>query len=159
MYVLAETEEMDVHQLLRRCAELTVKYGVSCFYGRYDQSMIRVLNLWLRDARDNRRAVFGFDSAPFSKDNNISYHMNVVKSLLLPERKILHLSDMIESPKLPAHIQSLPPNVYSTATDIEYPAVAALGYAVTLLVEFRYADYEEEEEERSIDDVNLTTGY
>ena len=35
---------------------------------------------------------------------------------------------------------------------------AALGYAVTLLVEFRY-DYEENEEERSIDDVDPITGY
>ncbi|MCK4821404.1 hypothetical protein KA005_36905, partial [bacterium] len=156
-YVLAEVQEMDVYQLFRRCAELSVKYDVSCFYGRRDQAMIHVFNLWCRNSLEQRTAVFDFNTAPFSDDSNISYHMNVVKSLLLPERKILHMSDVIESPKLPAYIQSLSPN--ATATDIEYPAVAALGYAVTLLVEFRHDDYEEEEKGRSIDDHDPCTGY
>lgn len=158
LYVLAEAEEVDVHQLFGRCAELSGKYDVFSFYGRRDQAMMSLLNLWHRDARDNRRDVFDFDSALNSDNGNISYHINVVKELLLPERKILHLSDVIEKPKLPAHIQSLPPNVGSIPTDIEYPAVAALGYAVTLLAEFSY-DYEEEEEERSTDTVDPVTGY
>lgn len=163
LYVLAEAEEMDVHQLFRRCADLSVKYSVKYdvfpFYGRRDQAMMSLLNLWHRDARDNRRDVFDFDSALNSDNGNISYHINVVKELLLPERKILHLSDVIEKPKLPAHIQSLPPNVGSIPTDIEYPAVAALGYAVTFLKSFRYDDYEEDEEERSTDTVDPITGY
>ena len=159
LYVLAEVEETDVYTLFKRCVELAVKYQASFFYGRYDLAMINSLNLWNRNSLEQGTAMFNFNSALFSDEGKINYHLNVIKSLILPERKFLHLSDIIESPKLPAYIQSLPPNIYATATDIEYPAVAALGYAVTFLVEFRYDDYEEKEKERYIDDVCSVTGY
>ena len=159
LYVLAEVEEMDVYTLFKRSVELAAKYHASFFYGRHDLAMINSLNLWNRNSLEKETAVLNFDRAPFSKDGNISYHMNTLKNLLLPERKLLHLSDGIKSPKLPAFIQSLPPNVYAAATDIEYPVVAALGYAVTLLVEFRHDDYDEGEKGRSIDNPDPITGY
>ena len=158
LYLLGEVEGPDVHTLFKRCVELAVKYHASCFYGRYDQAMVNSLNLWNRNAREQGTGVLSFDSALFSKEGEISYHLNAIRGLLLPERKMLHLTDVVESPQLPAYIQALPPNIYATATDIEYPAVAALGYAVTLLVEFR-TDYEEDEEERNIDNIDPITGY
>jgi len=159
LYVLAEVEETDVNTLFKRCVELAVKYHASFFYGRYDLAMINSLNLWNRNSLEQGAAIFNFDQALFSDEGKINYHLNVIKSLLLPERKFLHLSDIIESPKLPAHIQNLPPNAYATATDTEYPAVAALGYAVTLLVEFRYEDYEERGEEGYDNGICPVTGY
>lgn len=159
LYVLAEVEEPDVYTLFKRSAEIAVRYHASCFYGRYDLAMINSLNLWNRNALKKGTAVFNFDRALLSEEGKINYHLNVTKNLLLPERKLLHLSDMIESPKLPAHVQSLPPSV---ATDQDCPHVAALGYAVTLLVEFRLDDYEEEdyeEKERYVDNIDPITGY
>jgi len=158
LYVLAEVEEADVHTLFRRSVELAVKYHASYFYGRNDRAMINLLDLWNRNSKEQGTGVLNFGSAFSSEEGKINYHLNVIKSLLLPERTLLHLSDKIESPKLPAYIESLSLNA-TAVEDTDYPAVAALGYAVTLLVEFRHDDYEEGEKDRSIENKDTVTGY
>ena len=75
-----------------------------------------------------------FSEAPNTEtDGLIKYHFNTVLNAMLPDNKRLYLGP-------PSIVQSelmelqLPSNQAHKATDIDYPAVAALGYGVTCLL-------------------------
>ena len=153
--MLAEVEDNDTGQLLRKCAELKARFEVEAFYGRCDESNINFLSFWNRDARDRHVPEFHVYPAPASEDGKIGYHLNLLRDRLRSERKTLHFS---EQSKLPGYLRELPTNGAITLTDSQYPAVAALGYAVSVLTLFE-PDLEEDEEVYPHYDRNSVTGY
>ncbi len=160
-YLLAEVEEQDTGQLMGRCTELAGYYktlGSEAldFYGRYHESNIHFLNLWNADARKRGMSEFCLYQAPFSDNGLIGYHINILLDRLRPERKTLHLS--LKDSKLAGYLQEIPPNEISSATDVQYPAVTALGYVVSFLtIHEPYSG--EEEEYQTPQGRNPHTGY
>lgn len=155
-HLLAEIEDNDTGQLLRKCAELKARLEVEDFYGRYDKSNMNFLDFWNRDARDRRIPEFYIYSAIASEDGKIGYHLNILKDRLRPERKTLHLS---EQSRLPGYLGKLPISGTATLTDSQYPAVAALGYAVSALTLLEPDDDDDEDEYVPHKVVSQVTGY
>ena len=139
-YLLSEVEESDLERLFERCVYLlehlrSAGTKVEAFFGREHHSNMRFLDLWCRD----KRKELPFFYAPNSDDGLIGYHIDILRKRA--RNMTLHL---FEGCKLRSYIEEVGRNEVTKATDSEYPAVAALGYAVTRLTEF---DPDEEQEE------------
>ena len=152
IFVLADIEEQNTNELLTRCAELKERFGVSEFYGRYDKKFMATLDLWNAEQRQFPKLFIL--SAPKSGDGHLAYHLDILKSRLHKRQKSLFFS---QDGKLPEAIDAVPPGVISTATDAQYPSVAALGYAVSAAI-WDPPDFEQEEYE-DLDEVDPYTGY
>lgn len=130
LHLLAEAEEEDTAQLIHRCSELKAIWKIQDFYGRLDETVLRYLELSNEQARGRHERPFEILAAPFS-NGSIGYHLQLLKDRLQPSQKSLHLG--FES-KVPGAILELPVDQVFKANDEQYPAVAALGYAVSALV-------------------------
>jgi hypothetical protein len=153
LFVLDEVEKQSTNQLFTECANFMGIYNVSDFFGRYDASFMRTLEFW----NDQHRQLPQLDvfSAPDSKTGAIGYHLETLKNRLQKDQRTLFFSP--ES-KLPGYLEAIPPGVINTASDDQFPAVAALGYAVAALTELP-PDYEEHEDYDPPDDDCSVTGY
>jgi hypothetical protein len=154
-HLLAETEDNDTGQLLRKCAEMKARFKAGEFYGRYDEANMNFLTFWNRDARDRRLPEFHIYPAPASEDGKIGYHLNLLRDRLRSGRKTLHFS---KQSKLPGYLRELPTNGAATLTDSQYPAVAALAYVVSVLTIFE-PDFDEYEESIPRNRTDSITGY
>jgi hypothetical protein len=130
LHLLAEAEEQDTSELIRQCRELQAKWRVQDFYARLDETILRYLELTNQQAITHHGKPFQVLAAPFS-DGSIAYHVQLLKDRLKPGQKSLQLGS--ES-KLPSAVLELPVDQVFKAIDEQYPAVAALGYAVSALV-------------------------
>jgi len=155
-HLLSEVEDNDTGQLLRKCAELKTRFEVENFYGRYDESIVNYLTFWNRDARDRHIPEFHVYPAPSSEGGKIGYHLNLLRNRLQSARKTLHL---LGQSRLPGYLSELPANGAVTINDSQYPAVAALGYAVSTLIFFGPDLNEEDEEYYPHYDRDSITGY
>jgi len=149
LHLLAEAEEQDTAELIRQCRELQAKWKVQDFYARLDETTLRYLELTNQQARTHHGKPFQVLAAPFS-DGSIGYHVQVLKDRLQPAQKSLHLGN--ES-KLPSAVLELPVTEVSSAKDTDFPAVAALGYAVSALVVWPPLD--EDRPERTDDEYEI----
>lgn len=152
IFVLADVEERSTNQLLTRCAELKERFDVSEFCGRYDKNFMETVDLW--NAEQRQFPQMYIYSAANSEDGHLAYHLDILESRLRKGQKTLFFSD---DSKLPEEIDAVPPWIISTATDTQFPAVAALGYAVAAAI-WDPAEIEQDKPEPP-DDVNPRTGY
>ncbi len=136
VYLIAECEEESTGELIKRCLELKQKCKVSTFYGysKYDQNM-HFLALLNKRGREENRKQLSIQTAPFSDDDFISYHINVLLERLSVNNKSLHLT---ENSKLPGYLQELQGGDVHNAKAKDFPAVAALGFAVSALTVYEY---------------------
>jgi hypothetical protein len=153
-YLLAEIETYDLQDMFRWCAEMAAKHGVDAFYGRWVQQPC-----WaLRDFNQGQNRVatrqIDFQPAPFSSSESsggrrgeIAYHMSVVRDKLRLENKSLIFGDVPGSLTV-KRFSEVTPEAAAKATDEDFPALAALGYAVTFLSSFPPM-WEEFKEERN----------
>jgi hypothetical protein len=74
-------------------------------------------------------------AAPYSNTGVIASHINILRHRLHPDKKSLHLG---ASKILPGALQEIAVDELASATDTDFPAVAALGYAVAALTEWEY---------------------
>lgn len=135
VFWLADAQEQTLDKLILRAIDFQREFLIQDFYGRTnDESVMRYLNLWNRDQRDRRMTGLYVSSAP-NCEGNISYHVSILRDRLNPNKKTLHIG---KSKRLPAALQELPAGEIATATDRDFPMVAALGYAVSALSEWEY---------------------
>ena len=135
---LAESREQTLDMLIERALDLQREYKIQDFYGRTsDKGFMNFLSLRNRGAREKRMAEFQINSAPNSNADDISYHINILRNRLSPNNKTLHLG---KSKFLPAALKELALDKIATATEREFPVVAALGYAVSALTEWEYIE-------------------
>ncbi|MFC1614797.1 hypothetical protein ACFL5K_05815, partial [Gemmatimonadota bacterium] len=153
-YLLAETEEQNTEHLLNKCAELTGLFKVQQFYGRCHKPSMRYLDVWNRKARDRGLPKFYLYEAPSSDVGLIEYQINILLDRLSTGYKTLHLAES----QFAEYLSEVPANCISTATDSQFPAVGALGYAVSSLTVYPPC-MEEVEETDSWDGRDLVTGY
>lgn len=133
-YLLAEDYEIDNFKLISRAVEMFVDCQVQNFYTRMDQNKTEILSSYNQKAKDRHEKPFRVLTAPFTKDNgSIEYHVNILRRRLASTNKTLHLTDFTIRNELTA----MPQNEVIRAKDTDYPAVAALGYAVSVLDVFQ----------------------
>ena len=153
-HLLNEHEDPDVNRLIEKCIEFIKFYKVICFFGRNDKHIIDYIYHWNMTVRKSGQPRFDIDYATNSKEGLIGYHIKILLERLNINRKSLHLS---EHSKLPGYLQEISSDKICSATDAQYPAVAALGYAVTELTLYPpEPEYEEKVNRRR--DVGVT-GY
>lgn len=147
--MLIEAEEQDVPALLRRCIELKTATGIgllkSVRHNTYitdgwfadtsylpGMEIVRSLN---DEAIERKKESLHLSDAPGGdgKDGFI-FCYNVLRGLLSRNKKVLHLG---EQSKLPSLLLEVSPEKLIKASPQDYPSIAALGYAVAALVNWK----------------------
>ena len=131
-YILAEASSNRMDELIRAANKLTGEFSVDCWYGRHaggSEEFLKLKNYHAFDVGTRQLDVY---EAPGPKgDEKIMFHVNVILDCVSPEPKTLHF---FNDSSLPAELQGLP-NQLHRLTNIECPAVAALGYVVSALAD------------------------
>ncbi len=140
--VLTEVEDTNVQSLIERAYGLYEKYGMNCrvipwmWYGESDQGFDSFLHRF--NERQRKAGIeehFLLASPPqASLPNRFELYTHTLRSLLLQGQKRLILG---ENSALPAFLHNVPPAEAITGTTKDHPAVAALGYVVSALVQHR----------------------
>ncbi len=144
-YVLAEVEEHNQDELIRHCTRLAKQFRTDKFFGRVTTGNRRSLYLWYDKYKEPDGAEFDV-SPPVNafKDGSIAHYFSLIKGKTTRPNKTLHF---LNSGKLVDYIQrDISKSMAGTAKDHEYPAIAALGYAVEYLETF-LPNYEECDED------------
>lgn len=128
-HVLAEYESMDIPQLLKRCADFQNAYKAKPFYG--DSNNAAIVHFLSEFNRDRGSKGFHISDAPYVSDpHNLQLYANLIKTRWEPARRTLHLA---EESKLPHYLAELSPEEVSKVKAQDWPAIAALGYAIATL--------------------------
>jgi hypothetical protein len=151
LFWIDEAVEMATDNLMQRALDFKALYQIQEFYGRTkDKDFYRFLSFWNVKRREQNLKTIEISEAPNSSEGNISFHISVLRNRLSPNKKTLHLG---ESKLLPAAFQELSMSDVSTAKDIEFPVLAALGYVVAALDE--YADWDRDRPEQAKTEYDL----
>jgi len=130
LWVVGETEDFDIDSLFRKSVEFLSIYQVQDFCGdNTNRPMMSLLG------QSGNRSGFSLTPAPqIDQERNFSFYIQTIKRRLHPDRKDLHFG---ETSKLPGYLLDVPPQDVISATALDYPAVAALGYAVSYIAIYR----------------------
>lgn len=131
---LAEYQSHDLGDLLRRCMELKSELKISDFYGSPDEQVLFFLNHFNTDLRNRGQKEFHFEIPPNHIDGRIAYHLNVLKSCLVPSATRLVLN---EQSALPGMLGSLPPGAPDLKAG-DAPGPAALAFALSALESYPF---------------------
>jgi hypothetical protein len=157
VYLLAEVvDELDATELFRKCSGLAVEYKARAVYGRRDEPMMQFLHVLNREAYRKQKPELCWDEAAHSEEGLIGFHLNIIKRALNPNSKTLH---GIEEGRLAAYLGDCTPERVPTATESEFPALAALGYAVAELTIYPPREDDEDETEEEWRPLSYVTGY
>ena len=151
--LLDEAEENDLSKLIDRCLDFKKKTPWLQFVARRDADSLRYLRM--RANGTGNGLISMIRPAPHSETGLISYHINLLKSSLISEKKTLFLN---EKSKLSSCLMAVPSVGIDKITDGQFPAVAALGYALAVLIETPQR-LEEEDYNYNKNKVNPITGY
>ena len=130
LHLLAEYEHFDLITLFRKATEYVGSIAIKNFYGELTTDNQRFLTMFNTDSRKNHHPGIHLASAPYTDNQSIGFHVNLLHSLLQPNQKLLHLGD---NSKIPLYLQEIQNENVTNAKNTEYPAVAALGYAASAL--------------------------
>lgn len=124
LWVIGETEHFNIEVLARRAAEFLKIYHVEAFYGNSNiEPLMRLL----------RYSGLSLYEAPYAdNEHSFPFYMATIHGYLEPE-KYLHFG---ENSKLRGYLMEVNPE--NTSQDAEgFPAIAALGYAVSYFKLYR----------------------
>lgn len=130
IFWISEAQEQTTDRLIQRALDMKAKFKIEEFVGFLDDHFSRYLSLRNANARDQRNAELQISPAPNSDTPNISFHVTLIRELLNPTKKLLHLG---QSKNLRAALQELSKSEMDAATAKEHPLLAALCYAVSNL--------------------------
>lgn len=133
--LLAETEEVSIERLLDWCArhELNSPEVYWTWHGNVTNkpAMQWVYRLNDKYHSQGRQQCFAMVPAPYTDNpRGFEFFVNILRERLERWRKTLHLG---EKSKLPGYLLELSSEEIMKATSEDYPAIAALGYAVSAL--------------------------
>jgi len=125
--VLAEIEDQDPEPFFQKCLEFRQRYQIQDFFGNSeDKPMMELLRDFNRGLEDV--SSLSLCLAPFPED--FAYHVRVIRERHNQDRKTLHFG---EKSILSGCLMELSPEEAMKARVYEYPAITALGYAVSYL--------------------------
>ena len=135
-YVLAEAQDDDIEKLIEDIIRLRIDYQVQGVYGRTSKHgsqklpAMKFLGAWNEQTGASGGQTCRIRKAPYTDDGgSILYHMNLIKSLSKPDQRALFL---FEESRLKGYLREVPEDP-KLLKDTNYPAVAALGYALSVL--------------------------
>jgi len=129
LFILKEYESSDTVDLLKRCLIFTRHYKVKPWSAdtenKIEMGFLDKLNKGI-----NYRFQLLIDKGPFSDDPRaFDYCLKIIEKVLSPH-KTLHFG---EESSIPAYLQEINPENQDSLRVDNYPAIAALGYAVGYL--------------------------
>ena len=145
--ILAEYENQNPTDLIRRCAEFSRGLRAYPFYGDdNNRPMMEILQ--------RRRLGLYITAAPFVDESNaLKVYLTMIRELTSPTKKTLHFDQASKFPALLAGINFLDiPNTTETAFQ-QYPAITALGFAVSALEMLVYDPGEDARAEAAIQEL------
>ena len=130
--VLAEAEDSNVEELLRKCVEFRKHYRVEGFYGdANNKPMMSFLRQFNENLSQKDVQSLWLQNAPFVDDiKAFEFYVHTIKNHLNPDKKTLHF---FEGSRLSGYLMELPPEEVKSAGVSDYPSIAALGYAISYL--------------------------
>jgi hypothetical protein len=133
MRVLAEAEDADIANLLRKCLDLQSSYAPTDFLtDTADRGMMDRAMQFNRNLEKPLR----LRNAPYVEDPRClrQYAMSI-KGHLLPPDKTLYFD---ETSRIPSYLNELDSKELLIANILDYPTIAALGFAVCYLDRAEY---------------------
>jgi len=131
LWLMAETEERDMTEFIRRCSQWRGIYSVDNLYGDPSNNAAKEL-VWQfnTNVTDKNNNGLYIEKAPLIEDpKSFEFCVQIIRRHLPETRKTLHLG---ADSRLPAILASAGDLVMTAQAD-DYPAIAALGYAVGAL--------------------------
>lgn len=131
-YVLAELEEPELQSFIRACYDFAGAYAVTDIYGDpADNVANEFLARFNEELRTRRQEGFYVTAPPlFKTPDCFEYCCRTIQKHTGVNAKTLHIG---EKSRLAAYLLELRPDELKTAKAADYPAIAALGYALTSL--------------------------
>lgn len=126
--LLVEYESPDVSYLIKRLYDYQNTYLVNPCYGEDDnQLMMHFVSRFNEKLGHKKRGVH-ITAAPFVDDaHNLRFYANQIKNLTGMAKKTLHFG---EYSRLPGRLSALSPDDIQAKRVQDFPAIAALGFAV-----------------------------
>ena len=136
--LLDEYEGGDVQALIKKLYDFQNIYKVQNWYGDPENEMMMKFISKFNQSLGPRKQGIYISEAPFVNDaHNFKYYAPQIKKLIGRTTKALHFG---ASSQLPGRLSALTAIDVDKAKILDYPAIAALGYAVAGLSE-PYFDY------------------
>jgi len=137
--LLAEAEDADINALFNKAIDLRGYFEVQEFLGDcQNKPLMDILRLFNESLRARNIPGLTLYAAPFiNEDRSFYYYANMVRAHLNQGRKTLYLG---EGSKIARCLQELPPEEILKAGPLDFPAIAALGYAVAYLDSWQPSD-------------------
>ena len=129
-HVLALVEAMDHAKMLEKCLEMKGDIKIDEFYAPPDPEAIHFLRYWNNQQQEKLLPEIHTTTPRYYNDGKIVYHLNLLKGTMQPESKKLYTHGDID---LASELNSVP-NPIGDAHYLDYPAAAALGYCITVLL-------------------------
>jgi len=141
MRILVEIEDDRVNELFRRSLESTEKYKAEDVYGDSENKpMMALLRQFNETLYKEKLPTLHLCPAPeVQEPKAFESYIHTIKNHLHPDRKTLHFG---EESKIPGYLMKLSPEELMKATASDYPAIAALGYAVSYLDTYQLSEIE-----------------
>ena len=132
LYAVGETEDFDIESLFMKGVEFSNLYNIRTLCGDItDKPMMSLLRQFNNSAREKKLSGLALVAAPqIEEERNFNFYVQTIKRRLHSARKDLHLE---ETSKLPGYLLEVPLEEVISATALDYPAIAALGYAVAYI--------------------------
>jgi hypothetical protein len=133
--LLAEVEEANIERLLDWCAGHQIN-APEIYWIWYGDTTNKPLMTWIHRLNgkyrsQGRQQHLALAPAPYiDSPKRFGFHINILRECLERRRKTLHLG---EQSKLPSYLVQLATEEVVKAIAEDYPAIAALGYAVSAL--------------------------
>lgn len=128
-YVLAEVEDMGVERLLQKVFDLQCRWKVEEWFGQIEQAMMHFVYGFNAQQEDRKMEGVRVQPAPLIEEPAcFKFYTDLLFGRL--SNKSLHIGD---DKKLSVYLFDLPPDKRVSASPLDYPAVAALGFAVAAL--------------------------
>ena len=131
--LLAEYDNITPERLVRRLYDFQNKYLVSPWYGEPDNLlMMHFVDKFNQGLSSKQKGIY-IAEAPFADDpHNLRMYANQIKDRMIQAKKSLHFGD---KSRIPGALSGLTPQDVQTKNAQEFPAVAALGFALSGLDE------------------------
>ena len=154
---LAEIEEPDIVRLIRESVRLRKEYMAFYWYGDLENPLNEFLYSINKDLREMKEPDFWLTSPHnLRQPGSFGYYARLIEDNLKADKKLLFLG---ECSKLKGYVSDFPLEAGVKGTAEEYPAIAALGYAVASARSYRPWEYYGEKEPEQFLPLDPVAGY
>ena len=131
-FVLAEAVCGSFGEILKDVAKLRRRLKVDSWHSRHVPGSEEYLSIYNAKAFKEGKPLFEFDDDAPDLNDKIQMNVELIRDNVVSGNKLLHF---FNDSMLPSELQGLPEQTYRL-TNLDYPAIAALGYILFHMEEF-----------------------